>query len=291
MKFEERKTGPIYYYDNEENFPYAYRYYLLFQKKKLEKIKEIDEDYTFEQALDKMQTLAYCTLGEQLITTLDTLNRNIVGKTRATHELIYCLSNCLPLATSHRDFVLKSWAQGAIMKSKRSKPMATLRIKGLLPFLGYSKKPTDQFIIEAAKKIASKYKQHTQEREQILDEEIRECHGRQAVGFNAAVIYRVYPEIQKFINGELKLPEEHAPFTQFNFPAQDFQEKKCKIRTDSSLFEIVIDSDGDAKRNFRISDVSSIILNEKPQESLDSAYWLRINGRKIPKSQSLCKSI
>ena len=147
MKFEERKAGPIYYYDNEENFPYAYRYFLLFQKKRLEKIKEIDDEYTLEEAFEKIQVLAFCTLGEQLISIWDTLNRNIVGKTRATHELISCLGQGLPLLIGHREYFVNCWAKGSIMKAKRCKPMATLRLKGLLQFIGHLKIPTDEFII------------------------------------------------------------------------------------------------------------------------------------------------
>lgn len=285
----ERKAGPIYIYDDDENLLKTYKYYINFLKKTQQRLIDSDLNISLPQALEKLHSLVFYSFTHKTLNKFIVLNKKLTGKTRSTYDLIYCLSKGLTLIGQHMEYSIHCWAKTSVLNSIKFRPSATLRIRGLLRFLMRSEKPDEDIIINSAKKIAQIYKQHSHVRVAILDEEIKEAHGRQIVGANASLVYNVSPEIKKFIKGEERIPEEHSTFTEFIFPSEDFQQKCAKIRLDPAKSKIIIGEEREEIGALLIKDVSSVVLNEKPLCFLEAPFWVRINGRKIPKSQSLCK--
>ena len=291
MKFYERKTGPIYLYSNDENLLYGYKHYLLHLKKIAFPILVEEQRYTFVEVLEKMLGLLSYMISRKLLAFCMNINTRVLGRTRIDSEFLLNLITGINLIYHHKEYIQRSWAIGTLSNLKKSKPHATLRIKGLLRVMSHMQKPSEEFIIEAAKKISANYKLHKKEREACVEEEIQDRCGKLKKGSEATMRYMVHPNILKFAKGETKIPEEHKEFTSFEFPMNDLEEEQGLIRINTERSTISICSQREDLGNCKLMDISSVILNDPPPNQQEGKFWIRINGRRIAQELNIGKKI
>lgn len=289
MKFQERKTGPIYLYSNDESILYAYKHYLLHLKKIAFPLLVEEQRFTFPEVLEKLLGLFSYMISRKLLAFCTNINTKVLGRTRIDSEFLLNIITGLNMINSHKDHIEHCWALTRLSGLNKSKPHATLRLKGVLRVLSHMQKPTEQFIIDAAKKIAANYKLHKQDREACVEKEIQDRYVRKLEGSKASVKFNVHHNILKLARGEVEIPEDHKKFASFVFPMDDLEEESGKIRINTENSTIAIISQKGEFGKIPFMDISSVVLNDSPPGQQEGKFWIRINGRKIPQDLNMGK--
>lgn len=281
MKFEERNNRPIYFYSNDINELFGIKNFGVFCKKK--QSFEANAGAQLGTKLNEILSLLYYKYTSIVLNSCLQLTADINAKSQKVGEFIGCFSQEVQLLANNRRFVLETWAKANVLRSKRCKPLASLRLKALLRTMLRINRPTEDLIVMYAKKIGSTYRKHCEEREDALDMEIKECAKKKKQGFSANIVYHVNPEIRKYALGEAEIPARHLGCAKFNFPTDNLSEESCLLSFDSENAKILLESQGGDTKNCMLADISSVVLNDTPDHGASGKFWLRINGRKINK--------
>ena len=287
MKFEERNNRPIYFYSNDLDELYGLMYFGIYCKKKQD--FEANVGALLSTRLNEILSVLFYKHTSIVLNSCIQLTSEINTKSEKIGEFIGCFSQGLHLLELNRGFVLETWAKANVLRSKRSKPRASLRLKALLRTMLRITRPTEDLIVMYAKKIGSSYKKHCEEREDALDMEIKECAKKKKQGFTANIVYHVHNEIRKYALGQAEIPARHLGCAKFNFPTDNLSEDSCLLSFDSQSAMILLESQGSEAKNCMLGDISSLVLNQAPEHDTTGKFWLRINGRKINKELGIGK--
>ena len=239
---------------------------------------------TYER-LEEILSLLYYTHTSFAFNSCLTLTAKIFKKSEKFGDFITLFSQGIQVLNNNRGQYMLSWSKATEAKSKRNRARYSLRLKSILKLALHNRASSEQLIIECAKKIAANYKKHCGERDEVLDDEVRECAGRKKKGFLANIIYNVSPEIKNYALGAIEIPAAHLGFAKFCFPVDNLPETEGSIYFDTRNEKLILETSKLAREEngCLLGDISSIVLNEVPERSTPGQVWLRINGRKIYK--------
>ena len=274
MKFEQRNKRPIYFYSNSIDEVCGLKNYGLLCKKK--KNLAVAEAGLLCSRLEEILSLLYYTHTSFAFNSCLTLTAKIFKKSEKFGDFITLFSQGIQVLNNNRGQYMLSWSKATEAKSKRNRARSSLRLKSILKLALHNRASSEQLIIECAKKIAANYKKHCGERDEVLDDEVRECAGRKKKGFLANIIYNVSPEIKNYALGAIEIPAAHLGFAKFCFPVDNLPETEGSIYFDTRNEKLILETSKLAREEngCLLGDISSIVLNELQKEVLQVNFGL-----------------
>lgn len=173
--------------------------------------------------------------------------------------------------------LLCSWGAAVVGRIGHFRPRPTIRLALFLRSMARIRNPTDKIVMESAKKIVKYYDQHRKVANEAFDWEITEKASRRTNGISTFAHYKISPKVVSALNkGEKAVGSD--------FPEKSFQHSQCSAKLDYEEFKIVVGDDLDSGKIFGrmpIGDISSLVIDDAPDDIDERKRWLRINGRRI----------
>lgn len=294
MNFQERKNGPIYFYSENLEELHAVKNFGMFCAKE-EKAQELKDKagkkVSFAAGLEKLLSLLSYNYTTKTWYRCVRLHKKILEKSKKVALHMADMAKALDFISEQKSYLLKSWAKVTAIRAKNSRPFSTLRIKAVLRKLCRSQKPNEKIVIEAVQKIVQGFKQLKPEDTDLIIEHAGKGSSKNNRAF---ALYTVSEEILPYILNRDKIPREHAAFCKFQFPTENINGEDIDVVIDYDAYKIVLKTLSEpiaTLGEINFEDISSMILNNSPKGGDRGKTWLRINGRKIRKSERLSKKI
>lgn len=280
MKFEQRERRPIYYYSNDLDELCNLKDYGIYCQKG-------------PQSVDKLEQLL-CSLNygyeSFAFNLLVSLHQKLLRCSKIMMRLVSDINGGVRLMQEHKKYLLTVWAKILMTRSRRYRPLATIRLSHFLCSLARIKSVNEERIIRATQEILKAYKQHRRLGQEVFDEAITEKASRSARGVSASIEFSVSDKVLPIASGRQAVPREHMGFVKFEFPQRAFREAQGEVAIDGEELKVRVSSKKSHKvlGELLIGDISSMVLNDDLGED---KKWLRINGKKIQSTEEFSNSL